>query len=118
MKNLAPKQMDNRTFSCTDIMERLIEVPQLLSNVVTALGNSYISKNETIKTEINAAPIFGIKNVVMIEWVPDNQLVIQKYNREDLIKLRNRIRKKNPICDRTIYGVCTKTRNQSIIPRL
>jgi hypothetical protein len=39
---------------------------------------------------------FNIRDVIMIEWVPEGQTVNQKYYLEVLTKLRERVRKKRP----------------------
>lgn len=118
-KNLTQEQKDHRKNICSDIMDRLKEQPDLLTNVVTC-DETWIfqydpeTKRQSMHWKTPASPrmkkarmsksrvkamlivFFDIKGVIMTEWVPEGQTVNQKYYIDTLIKLREKIRKKRP----------------------
>jgi hypothetical protein len=105
-KNLTQEQKDNRKNNCSDIMERIIEQLDVLENVITcdemwrsrnkeaidALEDTHFtenekSKNEQVKSEGNDDRFLQHQRHNMIEWVPEGQMVNQKYYLEVLTKL-------------------------------
>lgn len=101
-KNLTQEQKDHRKNICSDIMDRLKEQPDLLTNVVTC-DETWIfqydpeTKRQSMHWKTPASPrmkkarmsksrvkamlivFFDIKGVIMTEWVPEGQTVNQKY---------------------------------------
>lgn len=118
-KNLTQEQKDNRMNICSDIMNRLTEEPDLLSKIITCdetwifqydpetkcqsmhwktPESPRMKKARMSKSKLKAMLIvfFDINGIIMIDWVPEGQTVNQKYYKEVLIKLRERVRKKRP----------------------
>jgi hypothetical protein len=100
-------------------MKRIIEQPDVLENVITCdeklifqcdpetkiqsahlktPTSTRMKKARMSNSKVKAMMIvfLDIRDVIMIEWVPDGQTVIQKYYLEVLTKLRDRVRKKRP----------------------
>jgi hypothetical protein len=59
---------------------------------------------------------FDIRGIIMIDWVPEDQMVNQKYYLEVLTKLREQVRKKRLDCERRNCGFCIKTMRQLTMP--
>lgn len=118
-KNLTQEQKDNRKDICSDIVARLADDPDLLTNVITCdetwifqydpetkrqsmhwktPSSPRMKKARMSKSKLKAMLIvfFDIQGVLMIEWVPEGKTVNQQYYKEVLIKLRERVRKKRP----------------------
>jgi hypothetical protein len=79
------------------------------------------SKNEQVESQVKAMMIvfFDIKGVIMIEWIPEDQVVnyyLVKYYLEVLPKLRDRVRKKGPKLWEENNGFCFNTMHHITAP--
>jgi hypothetical protein len=101
-KELTQEQKDNRKNICSDIMERVTEQLDVLENVITC-DETWIfqynpemkrqsmpwktptsprmkkSRMSKLKVKVMMIVFFNITDIIMIEWVPDGQMVNQNY---------------------------------------